>query len=193
MSIRILSFLALILLLLTGCKNKKSPLADLPDIYSGKFKNEPYLETAIQLQTLGETAAVARLRSLAATKESEDSVIVLCRMLFTSRPLADFRRPFIGGASFLGDTDYADWPLEPIEMVDGIPFLVTQDYIVGGFPESAQDYLDYCVSQAQWNPLVYRRQSEAEKAAALAKLIASPKWKRPLVAEEQDFFAQQIR
>jgi hypothetical protein len=129
---------------------------------------------------------------MAQDRNVETQVIILCRMLFTQRPGADFRRPMIGGASFFGGTDYADWPLEPIELVDGIPFLITRGYFIAGLAERDEGYLRYCETNCDWSGFRYTTKNESQKRDALSKLLASPKWKTPLDTYGRQFFTEQI-
>ena len=167
--------------------------SELPDIQSGHYKVDPYIQAAIELQSFGRTNALARLHSMAQDSKLETRVIILCRMLFTQRPGSDFRRPMIGGASFFGGTDYADWPFEPIGLVDGVPFLITRGYILGGFPEPDEWYLRYCETNCDWSGFRYAIKSESQKRDALSKLLALPKWKTPLDRYERQFFTEQIQ
>src|SRR5258707_376899 len=127
--------------LTSGC-DQSSDLASLPSFHGRQYAVAPYLRSAVRLQSMGRDEAC---KALLASKD-DDQVFVLCRMLFTKRGASEFRRPLIGGALFLGTTDYADWSLEPIELVDGIPFLITQGYILAGVPEAAGSYLRYCMA-----------------------------------------------
>jgi hypothetical protein len=126
------------------------------------------------------------------TVNDEDHFFALCRMLFERRAKGEFRRPMIGAAGFLGDTDYADWPLEPIELVDGVPFLITNGYKVGGEPESPESYLRYCMENCDWSTARFREPSAGDMREALSKLISYQKWKRRLNSHEKDFLAAQI-
>src|SRR5262245_10457955 len=103
-------------------------LKDLPDLEAGEFKVDPYTRTAASLQAMSKDKANAVLLQLAKNRDQDNQVIVLCRMLYTPKANGAFRRPLIGAAHFLGGTDYKDWPLEPIELVDGVPFLITRGY-----------------------------------------------------------------
>ena len=125
--------------------------------------------------------------------DSERRVIILCRMLFTERHGSDFRRPRIGAASFFGGTDYPDWPLEPIALVDGVPFLITRGYALGGMAEPDEWYLCYCETNCDWSSFRYTIKTEQQKRDALNRLVASPKWKTPLDKYEWEFFAEQIQ
>ena len=93
---------------------------------------------------------------------------------------------------FIGGTGYSDWPLEPIELVDGVPFLITRGYVLAGRPEADDQYLSYCETHTDWNDLQYAVRTKQQRQAALAKLVTSPKWKTPLSDEEHQFLARQI-
>jgi hypothetical protein len=168
-------------------------LTNLPEFYYGeRYKVDPYIEAAVTLQSLNEQTRSQVLVDLSKDKERGRNAIVLCRMLLAQRPGGEFRRPRIGAAQFLGGTDYPDWPLEPIELVDGIPFLITRGYDLGGFPEPAEWYVRYCLTNCEWTVFHFARKTGAEEKAALAKLLSSPKWHGPLDVRDSEFLASQI-
>src|SRR5262245_47911083 len=99
------------------------------------YKPDAYIRTAMELQKMGKDAACQALLSSMSTNRDMRSYykhIILCRMLFKAKEGKPFRRPAMGGATFFGGTSYADWPLEPIELVDGVPFLISGSYRIGG-------------------------------------------------------------
>jgi hypothetical protein len=148
---------------------------------------------AAEIQKLDKKAAVAILRRFAASPANSDRVIVLCRMLFTSRAGSTFRRPGIGGAQFLGCTGYADWPLEPIEIVHNVPFLMVRGYILAGEAEPASRYLDYCLANCDWTATRYTPKTPQQLEEALHELLTSKKWKHPLKKDETAFLSSQIK
>jgi hypothetical protein len=168
-------------------------LAKLPGFRFGgrDYKVDAYIDAAIELQKLGEDKAIKALYENGANERGFDSTIVLARMLFVAKAKQEFRRPRIGGAQFLGDTSYKDWPLEPIEIIDGIPFLIVTGYRGSGVAE--QNYLGYCVDKCDWNPTKFKRKSAREKKKALEKLLASLKWEEPLEEREKAYLAAQIK
>jgi hypothetical protein len=101
-------------------------LLKLPDLDA--YKVDPYLNAAQSLQALGKDKACVLLNELAAKEfAAKDGwpflrSITLCRMLFRAKPKGAFRRAAIGEWYFVADTESKDWPLEPITIVDGIPF-----------------------------------------------------------------------
>ncbi len=109
------------------------------------YRIGPYLAVAKGLQQFGQDKAVLKLRDWAKGCQAEDQVIILTRMLFEKKGGGEIRPPMIGGPELLGDTNYADWPAEPIALYEGIPILVTRGYILAGVPERSEDYLNECI------------------------------------------------
>src|SRR5581483_2244888 len=157
--------------------------------FTQHYKVDTYIQSAVELQSLGYDAALKRLHGMAQTNWwlGNGKVFVLCRMLFVQRPGSDFRGPFLGQGFFLGGTDYSDWPLEPIELVDGVPFLITNGYLLAGRSEAEDMYVHYCETNCDWSGFRYTIKTEQQKRDALNKLINSPKWKMPLDKNEQEF------
>ena len=156
------------------------------------YRVDPYIELATELQALDHSAALVKLHLMAREPQAAASVIILSRMLFVPQPGADLRRPMIGGALFLGGTSYGDWPREPIEVVDGIPFLIANGYMLAGLPESDEAYLQYCETQGEWSSFHYTLKTRQQKHAALNELLASHKWKATLSDGERKFLSDQI-
>jgi hypothetical protein len=165
-----------------------------------KYKVDRQLLAAIELQALGKDLACDVLSSFAKKLlgdergylHREESLIALTRILFVARPGAEFRRARMGGPDFLGETDLDDWPLEPIEIVDGVPFSVARGYMLFGEAESAYKYISYCLENCDWNPYQFELKSNAQKQDALSKLLASPKWKQKLTPSEKVYLSNQI-
>jgi hypothetical protein len=187
-------------------KLQKSPesiklpeLKGLPDSVEQDFKCDAYIEAATAIQALGPKRGLIALAKFSAdspdrTMPVDMRLIILCRMLFVKRPFpGEFRRPGIGAPVFLGGTTHDDWPLEPIELVDGVPFLITMGYSLAGLPESAERYLAYCMANCDWNSFQFQPKTHSEKAVALSRLLGSGKWKRPLHNYEEEFFTDQVK
>src|SRR5580698_8638352 len=119
-------------------------MTDLPEFE--KYRADPYLAAVAELQNEGKKKAVAALAELASVPDEKNGMraMLLCRMLFQAKPKGEFRCPLIGLPIFISPTKSDEWPLEPIEIVDGVPFLVVQGYLFGGEMETAVHYLDYC-------------------------------------------------
>ncbi len=168
-------------------------LKGLPDFSTTLFRAAPYIAAAAMLQAAGKDEATAALLKLAQDHEHDRQVIVLCRMLFVPKAGEEFRRPRLGAAGFLGGTGYANWPREPIELVDGVPFLIIRGYTLRGRAELAKGYLRYCEADCNWNPAPFSPKTESQMRQALDKLLASPKWKGRLDETEKEFLSAQIK
>jgi hypothetical protein len=169
------------------------PLSGLSDLYFDTFKADTYIQAAVELQAIGRERALRRLHAMALDRDSYSKVIILCRMLFAQSASSNFRAPRLGMPMYLGGTNDTDWPIAPIEVVDGVPFLITSGYLLAGKAESAESYLRYSESDADWSGLHYTIKTTQEKQDALTKLLASPKWKTWDDAHVRvEFFSRQI-
>ena len=182
------------------------------------FRADSYLRAAVALQGLGRDRACRLLVRLARAEDSRHhngqlfddpdhdgyQPVVLCRMLFTAKPGGSFARPAIGVPYFLGmgtdirsrvlgeRTDLGIWPLEPITLVDGVPFLVCARYQLGDYPDDSLGYVGRCMHDDAWNPTPYRLKSTSEEEAALQTLLAAPVWHGDLSREDRAFLAVQL-
>ncbi len=160
---------------IAAAKVGAADIADCGDIRS--FRVAPYLALAVELQALPEKDAVARLQSWADSGKHDEPVILLCRMLFQARTGGEFRRPMLGGPGFFGGTKLKDWPLEPITIVDDVPFLIVSSYMLAGHAEEAPSYLKYCLTDTDWTTRRYRALGRTEIASAFDKLLKATPWK----------------
>jgi len=189
------SFIALIITCFcAGCFNDY--LSELPHFkhndWKPEFKSAPYIEAAIALQKVGQKIACQKMMRLAKADENADQIYILCRMLFIQRNASIFRPPYIGGASYLGMGEDADWPHSPIEVIDGVPFAINWAYTLAGSPETPADYLNYCMTSCDWNTFKYTPKSHDELVRALNKLLITGRWKRPLNLQEKAILLNQI-
>jgi hypothetical protein len=167
-------------------------LTTLHGIEPEKYKAGVYACAAEKLQAAGRESACRALLRAAHEGPNSRQIIVLCRMLFTKRADCQFSGPMLGRAGFLGGTGYPDWPLEPIELVNGVPFLITRGYSLFGQAETPEAYLRYCIANCDWSAIRFRKPTGKQRRYALAKLLASVKWKHPLNPCERGFLSAQI-
>lgn len=179
---------------------------NLPSLDEMDFRVDPYLKVAVQLQAMGQQAATDQLLKLAKNAPAadvEERTAILCRMLFANKPGSNFERPgFLGAPSFLGNETLSEhsitnWPSEPIEIVDGIPFAIVWGYGYEGikYPnKNAESYVRYCSTNCVWSSYHFSLKSKSDKAEAAKKLIASKKWREPLEPLwEQRYLLEQIQ
>ena len=172
-------------------------IAHLPDFDRSaidEYRVKPYIAAAMKLQAMGQNKAEQYMMKYAQkNRYGGDQLYVLCRMLYTKSPTSDFDWPPLGRPSCFGGTTYLDWPLTPIEIVDGVPFLIADGHAIYGALELPSTYLNYCMTNCEWNTFSYRKNSRMELSAALNKLLTSVKWKQPLSPEEKEWLTVQIR
>jgi hypothetical protein len=183
----------LMLIFLVGCASRPieaTSSQDNPfDAYSN-YSIKTTLDTARQLQDLGEQRAIATLTSWAKSNPDDLRTIVMCRMLFKGKQ-APLRRPYLGGAVFFGETTYADWPLEPIAIFEGVSILITRGYELGGEAESAEAYLSYCIQDGSWISENYEDKTSNQIKTSLKKFMVETKWKQELSGTDKQFLMSQ--
>jgi hypothetical protein len=172
--------------------------ADEPDFdlkaLNGPFKSRSFLKAAAALQQMGKEKAIAKLAMLTEDEDEHNRpVVMLCRMLFCKKANADFRAPRLGSPNWLGGTDFNDWPLLPLEIVDGVPFRVAYGYNLAGAAEGSRQYLRYCCENCDWSEAKYNPAVEDAVQRALNKLLASPKWKVKLEQSEREYLSAQLK
>ena len=171
-------------------QNFHETIQSCPDFQYEQYTAAPYISAAIELQNMGRDQAITVLKECCENEENQNRVIILCRMLFERE--GEMRRPLIGAAAFPGNTTCADWPAEPIGIIGNIPFLIVLGYSLGGLPESAEDYLEYCELQCTWRNEMYTMPSDAHLMESFDELLNSDKWQTPLTGGEMEFFRSQM-
>lgn len=161
----------------------------------GKYRVRPYIEVAALLQSMGRSDAEACMMKYAEDGgEESDQIFILCRMLYQKQNGSSFRSPALGVSQFFGGTGPHDWPSYPIEIVDGVPFMIAKCEGAGfGSPTLPEEYLCYCETNCNWNTFRYNHRSDEELQTALGKMLSSSKWERPLGQNEQNWFIDQIQ
>ena len=153
-------------------------IKDCPDLRH--FRPEPYLRVVLALQSIPKDEAISLIRKWSAQPDYNEQIVILCRMLFEAEDRSQFRRPGLGGAQFFGATTYDDWPLEPIALVNDIPFKIVFGYILAGVAESGSTYFQHCVTKGKWTSRRYHIATTAEIQKAFDQLTDSKVWKKPL-------------
>lgn len=177
---------------LTLDKQFEALIRQCSSINSGNYKCNSYLKLASYVQNLSRTKALEVIRECTKSGKYEDQIIVLTKLLFQAKKNTNLRRPYIGAAGFLNKTDYADWPTEPVMIINNIPFLITGGYVIGGTPEPAWKYLEYCIENGEWTENKYLIKNQEELNDGLKALFASKKWNAELTTSDKNFLKKQI-
>jgi len=161
--------------------------------YISAYKSKSTLQDAVSLQAMNRESAVRELRDMAQPEHGNKSceVYVLCRMLFVQSNSLAFREPLLGGPDFIRGSS-SDWPLAPVALVDGVPFIVVKGYTLGGLAESPEQYLDYCLSNCCWSNFRYEREPQEKLQTALDSLLNAAPWSQPLTDWDRRFLSMQI-
>ena len=129
---------------------------DLASIGGGQYKVDDYIRAAVTLQAMGRekacqamvesaktTATIPTLHTLADLRRNL-GCFVLCRMLFMQRGTNAFQPPVHQRKDIIRRSP--EFTLFPIELVDGIPFLLVGGPVgawSGNGPSTAASYLRY--------------------------------------------------
>ena len=130
------------------------------------FPISRYLAVACMLQELPERERVTWLRMAAANAHLAEPSVYLARMLIEKRE-TDLRGiyAYVGGHA-AGKTD-KEFPDKPLEIFDGVPFLVATDAGGTGYPENPADYMEYMLQNGKWRStkFILRTNKEIEIVA----------------------------
>jgi hypothetical protein len=148
------------------------------------------LATANKLIFLGEDTAEASLLKYAEMPldphlggiENRDYYVVwLCLLVYDPKPHSSLPNPMLGDPdfpypAFNNPEKSVDWPRFPLDLNQGVPFLLVSGYTVGGFPEPGMWYVKRCRANGIFRTSFYPIPSHAEAEQALNDLIFSRKW-----------------
>ena len=172
-----------------GQDKARGALLDLVDFEKSTKAHEVRLKatglTGERLERAVDKAAIQEMRQ-------REGIILLCRMLFAAKPGGKFRRPGLGFPHFICYGNAQRGLLEPIEIVDGVPFLMVMGYTVGGLPEFPDAYLKYCIEGCDWNPMKYGLKTAVEKQQSLDKLIGYLRSQGNVREDDRKFLSSQI-
>jgi hypothetical protein len=160
------------------------------------YRIKEVLALCVHLQRLearSENWGITELMRMAVQQEpSDETAVILCRLLFRSRSGEPRRRPARGQPGFFGGTTEADWPFEPVHLFRGVPFYIVSGWCIAGCPESATHYLADCLRNGAWNTERYSEMGDHELRAITNDFVEGGPWKHPLESHEVDFFFSQI-
>lgn len=120
-----------------------------------KYRIQPYLQVAKDLQSLPEKDRVRTLASWARIESLAEPTIILTRMLIEKSDGTPLRRPLLGAPYVQLGGKVGDYPDEPLLFFQGVPFFAVSGYRVFGVPETASEYLQYALSVGRWRTTQY--------------------------------------
>jgi len=126
----------------------KQILERIPPIYGDLYRTEDLVNVVNNLRSLGKEKAIRELREFVKRTNAKgdgkrNGVFLVCRCLFEN-PYG-WVPPNIGRESPpLAQESLEKWPYFPLAFSDGVPFLITQGYSLGGRGEQPEHLLDAC-------------------------------------------------
>lgn len=137
-----------------------------------RYKIQPFLQVAADLQKLDEQKRVDKLTEWATIDSLGEPTIILCRMLIENKDGSPLRRPLLGGPAFLLSGGIKDFPDEPWLFHENIPFFVVRGYALGGVPEHPVQYLKHAIEVGRWRDISYDTLPQEKLREIAARLIA---------------------
>lgn len=120
------------------------------------FPISRYLAVASMLQQLPERERVTWLRMAASNAHLAESSVYLARMLIEKET------ELCGvGVHAAGKTD-KQFPDKPLEIFDGVPFLVATDASGSGQFENPADFMEYMLGNGKWRSIKFTRRTNGE-------------------------------
>lgn len=136
-----------------------------------------YLKAAQELERMSKKEAVNKLESAAILNEKSQVLIILCRMLFTPKYGEKLRDPGVGmttlviGMIPINRLDQSKDFLDPVFLVNNIPFYISISTIFSGIPEPVSDYVHYCDTNGDWGKRKFKIATKHEMQVALKKFL----------------------
>jgi hypothetical protein len=118
-------------------------LGAMPPVLGDTYRCTDVVSVVNKLRKQGKEKSLATLRGYLANGGDNARVLLICRLLFVNPDGWD--RPILGETMpFIGKDDAKAFPLFPIALSDGVPFLLVRGYQLNGRPESAIKCLNLC-------------------------------------------------
>ncbi len=178
---------SLVVLSLTACVQADGPLMSRAPFISGDlYRCEDMIRSVNALRRLGKSEALKILsrhirdNGPAGDPREEKKVFLLCRLLFIN-PKGWDRLKLGHPVPEINWNAAEHFPLFPIAVSDGVPFLLVQGYRMGGVGESPED----CVKACESLSLIPADLPEGGYAKAAQALVGSDEFQR-LYSEAED-------
>lgn len=156
---------------------------DAPDVVAWTYKADKMVHAVNQLRRLGKEKAVETLKRYTATQkafEDNEKVLVLCRCLF--RNPEGWKPPALGEpVPHISRNAVKQFPLFPLAMTKGVPFVLVSGYSLDGRAEPAAA----CIALCEKLPLIAEDLPERGYKEAAQELVQSQAF-RDLYSDPRD-------
>jgi hypothetical protein len=141
-----------------------------------------WAEAANHVISMGEPAAVRWLQETARRGEGaerrDQRIGHLCRIVFVAKPDKLLRQPCYGALLSFFDLmlPSKSWPEFPFVEQGSVWFLLGESYMLAGFPEPTENYIEYCRANGKFRTSAIKVPTHAEASMALKALLRSERW-----------------
>ena len=149
-------------------------LKDAPPISASSYRAAHLIRAVNHLRTLGKEEAIRLLRNYAKQTHHthNEKIFLICRCLFKNP--RGWNQPILGRPSPLIVSENAKrFPLFPLAIKNGVPFLLVEGYELQGSPE----LVDGCIQLCGHLPLISEDMPEINLKEAARQLVASKEFK----------------
>lgn len=176
----------LILLLLAGVLPAQKPADPLRILEAKTISSHDLVTGANALIAMGKEQAVQTLKArLKASGEDPYSLgsqgermSWLCRLIFEGTRGTPLRQPLFGGTGLpYKSMPLTTWPRYPLAVEAGVPFVLSEGYVLAGMGEPAFKYLEFCATNGRFRTRPYPVPTRASATAAWKALTTSKRWK----------------
>ncbi len=177
-TVRLLVLIALVATSQVAAQSPALPLPQHPTCFD-------LARTANRFIALGEEQSTKDLKRLCELSKNDlvlesdmrEQIGWICRLLFVPTPGRVIRAPMFGGLSLPWNSmTREDWPFYPLAESEGVFFVLSQGYMLAGFPEDPQDYLEHCRATGVFRTKVLPVPTEGGAQQSLSRLLTSKGW-----------------
>lgn len=131
---------------------------------------------------LGEMKAIFELQRLGEDDETDphrferiERLSWICRILYERKDGKAIPMPWFG-ALFLPPMSSKDWPLCPVVKSGSSYFVLSEGYLLAGYPEPLDEYIERCRSAGKFRTATVPVPKFEESTKDLDELLRSDKW-----------------
>ena len=149
-------------------------LKDAPPISASLYRADYLIRAVNHLRKLGREEALRALKNYAKQTEHQENekIFLICRCLFKNP--RGWKQPILGRPSPLIVSDNTrKFPLFPLAIKNGVPFLIVEGYELQGSPE----LVDGCMQLCGHLPLISEDMPETNLKEAAQRLVTSKEFK----------------
>ena len=156
--------------------------AQIPKLFQQQsFNCDTLADAANHYVAIGEDATIRELSALPPDDykgiDIDERVGWVCRILFQPKGKHFLREPMLGGLQLPYEFRRSpNWPLYPIAQSGSSYFVLSEGYMLAGFPEPREAYLNYCRTNGRYRTSTVPRPSKSQAESDATTLRQSKNW-----------------